>query len=84
MDFINPNPYHLKFTSEINEKSICFLDLEVSIEGGTIKTKTYFKQTDVSSYRFNSYHYRPWVANIPKGQFKRIKRNYTDHSDFLM
>lgn len=85
MDFINQNPYNLKFTLEMNNKIICFLDLDVFIESRTIKTKTFFKQTDVNSYiGLNSHHYKPWAANIPKRQFKRIKRNCTDHSDFVV
>lgn len=59
MDYINQNPLNLKLTSEINKNNICFLDLNIFIDGGRLKTKTHFNQTDIYSYiGFNSHHYK--------------------------
>lgn len=41
--------------------------------------------TVINSYiGYNSHHYKPWVTNIPKGQFKLIKCNCRDHSDLVV
>lgn len=49
-----------------------------------LKTRIYFKKTDVNSFiGFDSYHYKTWITNIPKGQLRRIQRNCTDQSDFV-
>lgn len=84
MKYINCNSYNLKFTSEVNNKNICSLDLNIFLDENKLKTKTYFKTTDANSYiRYDSFHYKPWITNILKGQFKHIKRNCTDHADFF-
>lgn len=60
---------------------MCFLDLNIYIESGTLKTRTHFKPTGVNSYiGHDSCHYRPWINNTPKGQFKRLKMNCSEVS----
>lgn len=82
--YINQND-HLKFTSESSKTNISFLDLEIFVEENRMKTKTFFKKTDVNSYiGYESHHHKPWIRNIPKGQFKRIQRNCTDTTDFIL
>lgn len=50
-----------------------------------ITTRNYFKPMDVNSYiGYESCHYAPWIRNIPKGQFKRLKINCTKIEDFLI
>ncbi|XP_075440692.1 uncharacterized protein LOC142485864 [Ascaphus truei] len=81
----NNNDMDLKFTYNVNKNTIVFLDLELEAHlNGEIITKTHFKTVATNSYLHNnSNHYKRWLANIPRGQFLRIRRNCSSHSDFL-
>lgn len=43
VDYMDDNPHNLKFTSEIDDKEIVFLDLIIFIDGEKLKSKTRFK-----------------------------------------
>lgn len=43
MNYMNENSFNLKFTSEIDEKSIVFLDLNIFLHEGRINNKTHLK-----------------------------------------
>lgn len=76
--YINSNSMNICFTSEHDFSSICYLEFEIFITNGLLKTHTYFKQTDMKSYiDSSSCHYAPWMQNIPKGQMNRVRRNCT-------
>lgn len=82
--YINANAMNIKFTSEHDPTKICFMDLEIFITNGLLKTRTFFKKTDINSYiDSSSCHYAPWIKNIPKGQINRIRRNCTDKEGFI-
>ncbi|XP_040183666.1 uncharacterized protein LOC120916795 [Rana temporaria] len=83
METLNKNEKNIKLVWKIDTKEVDFLDLNVSLEGNRIITKTYFKTVDTNSYlSVESCHHKPWLYNIPKGQLVRLKRNCTKEEDF--
>ena len=81
---LNLNQKNIVLTYTIDEKTIQFLDLEITLEAELITTKTYFKPVERNSYiPVDSCHHDPWLINIPKGQLVRIRRNCTDSQTFL-
>lgn len=80
---LNDNTKNINLVWRIEEKEIDFLDLNISLEGQKIVTKTHFKKVDANSYlSTDSCHFKPWLYNIPKGQFTRLKRNCTKEEDY--
>lgn len=71
----------ITFTPNFQDKSIEFLDLNISYKEDAFVTSTYFKKVDANSYfNFSSGHFHKWKNNIPYGQFRRIRKNCTvDH-----
>ena len=66
----------LRFTSHISHEELPFLDLMISIDEGTLNTRTYNKPTDRNSLlNFESFHPRALKSNLPYGQFLRLRRN---------
>ena len=68
------NSFHpaLKYTSEISEISIAFLDIKVSINGNGLSTSVHYKSTDSHSYLLHSSSHPSHVKNsIPFSQFLR-------------
>lgn len=83
LEKLNQNDQSITFKWEHNTKQIHFLDLTVSLTEGKFKTKTFFKMVDRNGYTpLKSCHYAPWLLNVPKGQFMRLKRNCTDEQDY--
>ncbi|XP_069821233.1 uncharacterized protein [Dendropsophus ebraccatus] len=74
---LNENEIGLKFTCEIQETTLCFLDVNIHLEqDGTIKTSVYRKPTAGNSLlRWESHHPLPLKRGIPKGQYLRLRRN---------
>lgn len=74
---MNSNNQNINLTWEISISQIIFLYLEVNIYASGLYTQMYFKETDRNSYiSITSCHYKPWIANISRGQYMRIRRNY--------
>uniref|UniRef100_A0A8C5PLW3 Helix-turn-helix domain-containing protein n=1 Tax=Leptobrachium leishanense TaxID=445787 RepID=A0A8C5PLW3_9ANUR len=83
-EFVNTNSFDLKFTMEVGNETLNFLDLNIFIKDRKFCTRTFFKPTDKNSYiNFNSCHHKKWLQNIPKNQFGRIRRNCTEMQDFI-
>ncbi|XP_018422194.1 PREDICTED: protocadherin gamma-B1-like [Nanorana parkeri] len=86
-DFVahcNTNPSGLSFTHVTDQRSLVFLDLELTHSEGKIITKTHFKPTAGNSYlHFKSCHHPLWKRNVPKGQFCRISKNCTNKEDYV-
>lgn len=82
--WLNSNPIGLKFTNEIEEVVLPFLDVLISkYKNGVLHIKIYRKKTATNSLlQWNSCHPRPVVKGIPKGQFLRVKRNCSDNITF--
>ena len=79
------NSFHpaLKYTWEISETSLAFLDIKVSISGNALCTSVHYKPTDSYSYLLYSSSQPSHVKNsIPYSQFLRLRRLCSDDSDF--
>ena len=79
------NSFHpaLKYTWEISETSLAFLDIKVSIGGNVLCTSVHYKPTDSHSHLLYSSSHLSHVKNsIPYSQFLRLRRLCSDDSDF--
>ena len=73
----------IKFTSQISDERIPFLDTMVIWEGGKIHTDLYTKPTDANNYlHFQSAHPTHCKKGIPYGQFLRLRRICSRDADF--
>ena len=71
------NSFHpaLKYTWEIFENSLAFLDIKLSINGNSLSTSVHYKPTDSHNYLLHSSSHPQHVKNaIPLSQFLRLKR----------
>ncbi len=84
--FINDlNQCHptIKFTAEISEDSINFLDATITKTGTTLSTKAYSKPTDSHNYLlYSSSHPIHCKQGLPYSQFLRIRRLCSNIDDF--
>ena len=73
------NSFHpaLKYTWEISETSLAFLDIKVFIRGNVLCTSAHYKPTDSHSYLLYSSSHLSHVKNsIPYSQFLRLRDVY--------
>ena len=86
-DFVmNLNSQHpsIKFSFQISDKSIDFLDTTVYIKNRRLHTIIFTKPTDKQNYlHYKSEHPLPLKNNIPFGQILRIKRICSEALEFL-
>jgi hypothetical protein len=83
IDHLNNCSDTIKFTHEISNESISFLDTLVSIDKGKLKTDLYCKPTDSHNYlRYESSHPQRCKDSIPFSQFLRMRRICSDIADF--
>ena len=84
--FINSvNSFHpaLKYTWEISENSLAFLDIKLSINDNGLSTSVHCKPTDSYNYLLHSSSHPQHVKNaIPFSQFLRLRRLCSDDTDF--
>ena len=81
------NSFHpaLKYTWEISDTSLAFLDIKVSVEGNGLCTSVHYKPTDSNSYLLYSSSHPSHVKNsIPYSQFLRLRRLCSEDSDFSL
>ena len=81
------NSFHpaLKYTWEISDTSLAFLDIKVSVEGNGLCTSVHYKPTDSHSYLLYSSSHPSHVKNsIPYSQFLRLRRLCSEDSDFSL
>ena len=79
------NSFHpaLKYTLEISNTSLAFLDIKVSVEDNGLCTSVHYKPTDSDSYLLYSSSHPSHVKNsIPYSQFLRLRRLCSEDSDF--
>ena len=79
------NSFHpaLKYTWVVSERSVAFLDINVSISGNRLSTSVHYKATDSQSYLLHSSSHPAHVKNsIPYSQFLRLRRLCSDDTDF--
>ena len=73
----------LKFTWEISETCVLFLDISVSINGDALVTSVSYKPTDSPSYiLFSSSHPNHTKQSTPYSQFLRLRRLCSEDKDF--
>ena len=82
------NSFHLalKYTWDISDNSLSFLDIKVSVEGNGLCTSVYYKPTDSHSYLLYSSSHPSHVKNsesIAFSQFLRLCHLCSDDSDFF-
>ena len=86
LDFINfVQNFHpaVKFTYEISEKSVTFLDMKLYLKQGKLTTSVHYKSTDSNSYLdYRSSHNPSTKNSIPFSQFLRLRRLCSDDADF--
>ena len=74
-NFLNSLNPDLKFTVEVGGKSICFLDLRISIINGQLETTVYSKPTDSHLYlHAKSCHKPSPTRDIQKGVALHLRR----------
>ena len=81
------NSFHpaLKYTWEISDTSLAFLDIKVFVEGHGLSTSVHYKPTDSHSYLLYSSSHPSHVKNsIPYSQFLRLRRLCSEDSDFSL
>ena len=80
IDTLNPD---LKFTMEIGNQSICFLDLRISIVGNKLTTTVYSKPTDSHLYlHADSCHKKTSIKGIQKGVALRLRRICSSYNNY--
>jgi len=81
------NSFHpaLKYTLEISDTSLAFLDIKVSIEGNGLCASVHYKPTDSHSNLLYSSSHPSHVKNsIPYSQFLGLRRLCSGDSDFSL
>ena len=71
----------LKFTWEISQTSVTFLDIKISVQDNNLATSVHYKPTDSHSYLLYSSSHQS-QDSIPYFQFLRLRRFCSDDSDF--
>ncbi|OCT70436.1 hypothetical protein XELAEV_18037355mg [Xenopus laevis] len=83
LNYVNDNPYDIKFTMQCHANQIDFLDLTFYVENNIIMSKLYRKKIAGNTIlRKDSYHPLHTVKSIPYAQLMRIYRNCTDEGVF--
>ena len=83
INYVNGFHHALKFTWEISETCVSFLDISVSINGDALATSVSYKPTDSHSYLlFSSSHPNHTKQSIPYSQFLRLRRLCSEDKDF--
>ncbi|KAK7114567.1 hypothetical protein V1264_000611 [Littorina saxatilis] len=74
----------IKFTHEISESTLPFLDIQISItDSRSLETTVHYKATDSHSYlTFTSSHPRATRESIPYSQFLRLRRLCSTEEEF--
>ena len=83
ISFVNSFHPVLKFTWEISETSVIFLDINISVQDNDLATSVHYKPTDSHSYLlYSSSHPSHVKDSIPYSQFLRLRRLCSDDSGF--
>ena len=85
-DFVSfCNNFHptIKFTHEISQSALPFLDIKVLLSNGHLSTSVFYKPTDSHSYLdYRSSHPLSTRKSIPFSQFLRLRRLCSSEDDF--
>ena len=81
--FVNSFHPALKFTWEISETSVTFLDINISVQDNNLATSVHYKPTDLHNYLlYSSSHQSHVKDSISYSQFIRLRRLCSENSDF--
>ena len=82
--FVNTFNPAIKFTHEISESTLSFLDIQIAITDSTVlDTTVHYKDTDSHSYlTFSSSHPKTTKESIPYSQFLRLRRLCRSEDEF--
>ena len=85
INYLNNIHPQIKFTSEVSDTSVNFLDTTVKIDtDNIIYTTLYEKPIDTHLYlHYESAHHSPCHEKGPHGQFLRIRRICGKNQDFI-
>ncbi|XP_069466482.1 uncharacterized protein [Ambystoma mexicanum] len=79
LEHLNSVNNTIKFTMEVGDPSLHFLDVSLQIKEGHIDTTVYHKPTDVNNLlHFSSFHPKPMLKSLPFSQMLRLKRIISD------
>uniref|UniRef100_A0A8C5M1L9 Reverse transcriptase domain-containing protein n=1 Tax=Leptobrachium leishanense TaxID=445787 RepID=A0A8C5M1L9_9ANUR len=74
-NYLNRNSLNLRFTYEIHQNSLNFLDVTIVRNEERVSTTLYRKETATNSLlNWTSFHPKPLRLGIPYGQYLRLKR----------
>jgi hypothetical protein len=83
VDYLNNRVPTIKFTVEVSEEQIAFLDVKVKKAGDRIIADLFTKTTDSHDYLlYNSAHPQRCKDRIPYSQFLRLRRICSRDKDF--
>ena len=85
MDHLNTQHSTIKFTAEVSQRSVNFLDTTITLESdGSLSTNLYRKPTDTFQYlHYRSFHPNHQKQSIPYSQFVRVRRICTHKKDYF-
>ena len=85
IDHLNSQHPTIKFTAEISNKSVNFLDTTITVAAdGSLTTTLYRKPADTFKYlHYRSFHPTHQKRSIPYSQFVRVRRICTFKKDFI-
>uniref|UniRef100_A0A8C5R1Q4 Reverse transcriptase domain-containing protein n=1 Tax=Leptobrachium leishanense TaxID=445787 RepID=A0A8C5R1Q4_9ANUR len=83
---LNNNQLNLKFTYEIQEHTLNFLDFSVSrLPDGHVATTLFRKETATNNLlNWRSFHPLPLKRGIPRGQYIRLRRTCSSLDEFKL
>lgn len=74
IEHLNQNDQNIRLTYSFDHKQICFLDLLISIEDGSLVTQTFRKETAAHTLLQADSHHPEWLKNgILVGKLLRMK-----------
>ena len=83
IDYVSSYHPAIKYTFNITQDSLSFLDIKCHIQDGQISTSVFYKPTDAHCYlNYESCHPQSCKNAIPKSQFLRLRRICSDDQDF--
>ena len=84
IDSLNSFHQNIKFTYNVSETNVTFLDVDVHIDGDqNISTKVHVKPTNIHQYvEYSSSHPRSCKDGIPLSQAKRYRRICSNDDQF--
>lgn len=84
VSLLNTFDSNLNFTAHFSPEKVCFLDMWVKKEHGSILTSLYRKETDKNTLLLaSSFHPTPLKRGLPISQFLRLRRICHSTEDFI-